>query len=459
MIWSFCYYTAVLKKSDQARGGTCAVRRVLKRKSGITMNDGTPLMDRLRTETQRRHMQVEDQPFFKALAANDLPLESYVGLLSALNVVYAALEQAASAAAHPAVVAVWQDSMRKLPLLQRDLDYFKPRSVPEMPVATLYALILAEQIRRVAGDDPVALLGYLYVFEGSTLGGIVLRSQVERAFKLKDRDGLAYLSSYDKQIAASWREFSRRMNEAALSTSEHDRIVATANRAFAEVEPIVQALYPIPEQEMAAMVQALNPEAGSHVISNDPREIEAAMRAGERSWRQVPYYEWRYGERGRRFTWSDSSWIVTLTRHSETVATHQLDWLSRVLASRGMPRWLLEQHLQVLHDELARAIPENRHAYALLAHQSERLRDLRQQQIDEPTFQSLAAEFAAQVGPEWDERLAGTGYLLVAAVADERAGIKQAVTSVEGALTDPQQFPQQWIDAVHEIVEKARRGE
>lgn len=423
------------------------------------MIDGTPLMDRLRTETQDRHRQVEAQPFFNALAAKDLPLESYVGLLRALETVYATLEAAASAATHPAVAAVWQDSMRKLPLLQRDLAYFTQHRLPEMPVATLYALLLADEIRRAASDDPAALLGYLYVFEGSTLGGIVLRSQVEQAFKLKDRSGLAYLSSYDKQIAAAWREFSRRMSAAPLSTSEQDRIVATAGRTFAGIEQIVQGLYPIPEQEMAAMVQALNPEAGHHVIADDPREIEAALRAGERSWRQVPYYEWRYGERGRRFTWSDSSWIVTLSRHSEAVATHQLDWLSRVLASRGMPRWLLEQHLQVLHDELAIAIPEHRHTYALLAHQAERLRDLRHQQLDEPAFHALAAEFAALVGPDWAERFAGTGYLLVAAVADERAGIKSAVTSVEGALTDPQQFPQPWIDAVHAIIDKARKAE
>lgn len=402
-------------------------------------------------------MRVEAQPFFNALAANDLPLESYVGLLSALAIVYAALEEEALAAVHPAVVAIWQDTMRKLQLLQRDLAYFKQHALPEMPVATLHALILAEQLRRTARDEPTALLGYLYVFEGSTLGGIVLRSQVAQVFKLKDRNGLAYLSSYDKKISASWQEFSRRMNGARLSMSEQDRIVETADRTFAGIEQIVQALYPIPEQEMAAMVQALNPEAGSHAIANDPREIEAAMRAGERSWRQIPYYEWRYGERGRRFTWSDSSWIVTLTRHSEAVATHQLDWLSRVLASRGMPRWLLEQHLQVLHDELVRAVPENRHQYVLLAHQAARLRDLRQQQIDEPTFQALAAEFQALVGPQWAERFAGTDYLLVSAVADERSGIKLAVTSVEQALADPQQFPQQWIDAVHLIIDKARK--
>lgn len=455
-MWIFWYDTAVPNVRAIGPEAEHAARRVLKRKSGKTMNDRTPLMERLRTETQDRHRQVEAQPFFKALAAGDLPLESYVGLLSALNIVYAALEQAASAATHPVVVAIWQASMRKLPLLQRDLAYFKPHSLPEMPVATLYALILAEQIRRTATDDPAALLGYLYVFEGSTLGGMVLRSQVERAFKLKDRAGLAYLSSYDKQVAAAWQAFSRRIDAAPLSPSEQDRIVATAERAFAEIKPLVKSLYPIPEQEMAAMVQALNPEAGSHIIANDPREIEAAMRAGESTLRQVPYYEWRYGERGRRFTWSDSSWIVTLTRHSEAVATHQLDWLSRVLASRGMPRWLLEQHLRVLHDELVRAIPDQRHQYALLAHQSERLRDLRQQQIDEPTFQALAAEFDTLVGSELAERLAGTGYLLVAAVADERAGIEQAVTSVEAALTDPQRFPQQWIDAVQEIVAKAR---
>src|SRR4051812_28593243 len=58
---------------------------------------------------------------------------------------------------------------------------------------------------------------------------------------------------------------------------------------------------------------ALNPEAGHHAVTTDPRELRAALRAGEQTQRRFGYYEQRYGERGRAFTRSDSAWIVTVT--------------------------------------------------------------------------------------------------------------------------------------------------
>ncbi len=418
------------------------------------MDHEASVMDRLRAETHAQHRQVEEQPLFKALAAHDLPLESYVGLLNALATVYAALEQSVTQTTHPAVVAVWHDQMQKLPLLQRDLAFFKRQD--EMPAATLHALLCSDHIRRSADSDPVSLLGYLYVLEGSTLGGIVLRSQVARAFKLKGPEGLAYLSSYDKQVKAQWEQFTRHMNGLRLSEAEQRRVVETARQTFSSIERVVRALYPIPEQAMSELVSALNPEAGSHAIANDPREIEAALQAGARSWQQFPYYEWRYGERGRRFTWSDSSWIVTLTQHSAAVVYHQINWLGRLLAARGMPRWLLEQHLYVLHEELTRAIPEKRHDYAILAQVARRLHEERRAQIDDQAFQALVAAFKAQVGPEWSEQMRGVGAMLVAAVADEKQGIKQAVTSLEAALTDPDRLPQVWINAVQSLIKQAR---
>jgi hypothetical protein len=203
-------------------------------------------------------------------------------------------------------------------------------------------------------------------------------------------------------------------------------------------------------------VPALNPQAGSHAIPNDLREIRAALQAGERSWQRFPYYEWRYGSRGRRFTRSDSAWIVTLTDHRQALVDQQITWLGGLLASRGMPQWLLELHLETLHQELVDAVPEKREAYAKLLHAAAMLRDMRRAPIRDDVFHALSAEFEALVGPEWSNRLPRTGGLLVAAVADEKAGISNAVTSLEGWMTDPARFPETWIAAVHTTLRKAR---
>ncbi len=85
------------------------------------MTTDPPLMTYLRDETRAQHVRVDALPFFTALAAGTLPLASYVGLLHALATLYRTVEQELLPAASPALAAVWDASMSKVPLLERDL--------------------------------------------------------------------------------------------------------------------------------------------------------------------------------------------------------------------------------------------------------------------------------------------------------------------------------------------------
>ena len=64
-----------------------------------------------------------------------------------------------------------------------------------------------------------------------------------------------------------------------------------------------------------------NPEAGDHVISVDPAEQSAAAAAIRASWREFPYYARRYGERGWRFSLSDTGWLQTLCHSADVGGT------------------------------------------------------------------------------------------------------------------------------------------
>jgi hypothetical protein len=118
---------------------------------------------------------------------------------------------------------------------------------------------------------------------------------------------------------------------------------------------------------------------------------------------------------------------------------------------------MLEVHLELLHHELVDAVPEKREVYDKLLRAAETLRDIRREQIGDELFQSLSSEFEAMVGPEWSQRLPGSGGLLVAAVADEKSGIKNAVTSLESWMTEQSRFPNEWIAAVRTTIRKARK--
>ncbi|HEX2205317.1 MAG TPA: hypothetical protein VHG91_18555 [Longimicrobium sp.] len=207
--------------------------------------------------------------------------------------------------------------------------------------------------------------------------------------------------------------------------------------------------------ETYATARDVNPSAGDHVVTADPTERGAGERATRRSWRRFPYYAARYDGRGRRFGVSDSLWLVTLCDLLPGAAREQVRWLGSVLAARGMPRWMLEVHIDYLHDELARALPAQAARYAVLAACARDLREQREAHVAPDVFDAIAAAFDEKTAA-LPRRVRAFGGLLVAAVADERAGVGNAVESLERWATAPECFPEEWIRAVRETIAEAR---
>ena len=193
------------------------------------------------------------------------------------------------------------------------------------------------------------------------------------------------------------------------------------------------------------LASSLNPDAGRHTVATDPRLIAAAQAATQRSFEEFPYYEARYGARGRSFGLSDGAWLGRLCELSRPDATGQIRWLGRVLAARGMPRILLERFLEILAEEVRHSARHCR----LLARGAADLRRDRLRAIPEDRFLGIAEEFARKEIPNF-------GALLVSAVADEKNGVANAVASIEGWATDGERFGAGWIEAVRRTIDAAR---
>jgi len=414
------------------------------------------LMDALKAATQAPHSRVHEAPFFEALTARQLPLESYVGQLRALAVIHGVLEQALTGCADERVAAVWQDDMRKLPLLQQDLRFFEPRVVADIREAVELTQTVAGNLRLLSLQEPVALLGCLYVLEGSTLGAQALRSHYARAFALQAPEGLSYVDSYGAAVPAQWAQFRQRMAALSLGPAETAKVTQVAAEFFGRIAALYAALYPFKPESRTYAVTSLNPEAGRHPVPADPREVEASLRAGDLCWARFPYFEFRYGERGRRYARSDGAWLTTLVKLEPAQVTRQLRWLGRVLATRGMPTVLLQTQLEILHGVLVAALPENQADYAKLHQGAAELRDARRRHFSDAQLAALAREFDQAVGPEWSERHRHTGELLAAAVADEREGSEGTVENLRAWMTDPARFPAAWIAAVQETIGRAQ---
>lgn len=418
------------------------------------MSEGETVMEQLRAATRAHHQRLESLPFAQALAQGTLPLHSYVGYLRALAVIHGVLEGELSRAKEPAVAAVWNDGMRKFPLLLRDLASFEDQLIGDVPGAVVAAVSAADAARLRSARDPLSLLGYVYVLEGATRGATVLRPWAAAAFGLTG-EGLRYLTNYGDRLEENWAAFTARMNS-SVEQPLAGRVIAAAVDLYDRVAMVIAHLYPSEADELRYFATTLNPEAGTHTVPQDLRAIQAAIRAGEITWRMFPYYALRYGDRGRRFTASDSAYLATLIDREAQAVAGEVAWLGRVLSSRGMPQILLETHVGILAEELAEDLPQQRDACAKLAAAARQLATARHAHLSEQACQELSAQFDAAVGPEWSGRLPRTGLLLASAVADERMGVESAVSSLVTQLVMPDRFPRTWIEAVHTTLKLAR---
>ena len=419
-------------------------------------NGSTKVMNRLKKETKDYHTKLESLPYFTALIEHQLPLECYVNQLRALSVIHSVMENEISTSSDKRVSSVWDDELRKLPRLEKDIAFFEPRVISDAKTSVEAAIAMTEKIRLRQIEKPHTLLGYLYVFEGSTLGNSMHRPDISETFHLDELNGCHYYFSYQDQVQTHWNHFSEKMNVTLDETSLHDSIIEAAHEAFNGLEVLYTALYPLEKTKKTFHVTRINPEAGNHPIPEDEREIAAALKASDRGWDAFPYYELRYGERGRRFSDSDTCWLVTLTALDQETIQKQVDWLCRVLATRGMPTLMMERTLRFLYEELSSAVPDRVAAYKKLRVSADVLKESREIRIQETMLQSLASEFEQAVGTELAQKYKNTGKLLVSAVADEKSGIEGSTDALQEWLTDADRFSTEWIRTVKNTIGKAR---
>jgi hypothetical protein len=192
-------------------------------------------------------------------------------------------------------------------------------------------------------------------------------------------------------------------------------------------------------------IAEINIEAGDHAMPQDPREIELALRAAKIAWDKYPYLQHRYGERGRRFTDSDSCWLFTLARApNKAIVTKSLVWLRTVLASRGIPTVILESHLQAIAGQIEEQVQFDQF--------------LSDREAERQTFFGVGCR--PRLVDTFDRRfracpglvIASAAELMTSAWVDERVGIAGAVAALCDWLTATERFSADWIATVHALL-------
>jgi heme oxygenase len=419
--------------------------------------DTTPLMTQLKERTRDCHARLEQLPFFHALSNGSLPVLAYANQLRTFATVFGALEYEIHQLPQPLLLSVQNFGPSRFSHLLTDLGCLGDTLRFEIPQAKHQAETMAASIRRWGLEAPVALLGYLYVLQGTTLGNRVHLDDARRTCSQAGIAATNFYAGYGAGTDEYWAGFCQLVNSGELTTAEVEQVLAAADEAFEFLYRLHLALFPLPAaDQLCQTATSLNPEAGNHAVPTDQTELAAALVAGKRCRDDFPYFDARYGERGKRFADSDAAWLASLAGLDAFTVRAQVAWLGGVLASRGMPRITLERQLEHLHEALLAAAPANQLRYEPIVQAAIWLRDERCQRIAPEAFDALCRDFANRTGNELAGSMQGSGALLVSAVCDERAGISQAVTSLIAWLDDKQRFSADWCRVVRETVAQAR---
>ncbi|MCD5996083.1 biliverdin-producing heme oxygenase [Pseudomonas sp. CDFA 602] len=179
------------------------------------------LLDALRAETTQLHVQLEKRmPFFSATLNSAL----YLRLMQAYYGFYAPLEAALLASALTPVELAKHERV-KTPVLAKDLIALgmTAHDIKQLPHCTRLPTI----------DSAGACLGVMYVLEGATLGGQVLRREIHKSLGLDEQSGAAFLDVYGSHTGSRWKVFLEHLNAVPSDTVFNEAATRAAQSTFA----------------------------------------------------------------------------------------------------------------------------------------------------------------------------------------------------------------------------------
>lgn len=184
----------------------------------------TSLLEALRTGTGLLHVALEKRlPFF----SEQLDSDWYKRLLQAYYGFYAPME---AALYDSSLIPEGYDSVlrAKTPTLLGDLRALGLND------DAINALPRCNQIS--AFDTPAACLGALYVLEGATLGGQVLRREMARRLAVNANNGGAFLDVYGAETGRRWKDFLEYLSRLPLDACAKQHAVDAARSTFSGFE-------------------------------------------------------------------------------------------------------------------------------------------------------------------------------------------------------------------------------
>lgn len=188
----------------------------------------TDILTQLKEQTASFHNDIEQNDYARALMGGTMSLDAYRAYLEKFYGFIEPMERKLTERREWSAFEFELAPRLKAPLLEADLRQLG------LSDEQLSGLPRCEALPDVA--DFSRALGYLYVIEGSTLGGQLVMRKLQASLQVQPEVNGRYFNSYGEAVREKWKQFRELLVAVADRLGEEKRIVDGATETFVRLE-------------------------------------------------------------------------------------------------------------------------------------------------------------------------------------------------------------------------------
>lgn len=181
-------------------------------------------LSNLRRRTAAMHTRLEQSGISKNLMSPEVDQEDYLKYLVAMR----DLTSYTEISVFPGTTSVLNDldGRRKLQWIDEDLNNFSRTGATNSEAYSKIEL-------KTVGEK----LGWIYVVEGSTLGGRLILKHLERNLHGLQETGARFLEAYGASTGMKWKGFLDQLSAFAIKHESEEEVISGAVKAFEAIYP------------------------------------------------------------------------------------------------------------------------------------------------------------------------------------------------------------------------------
>lgn len=201
--------------------------------------DATSFLQQLRSQTARSHQLIEQSESSQLLMSEHVTITHYAHYLKSMyGFVYGFEKIAFPLLKHYEVLQL--DDRRKSHLIQADLTMLHDTAAEPY---------LKEELFNTHYQTTAAILGGMYVLEGSTLGGQIINKHLATVLGHSVAGKTTYLTAYAGKTGSMWKIFLQLLGEAGSTIDNKDEIIDSAVNTFALLNTCLEMKHQFTEYE------------------------------------------------------------------------------------------------------------------------------------------------------------------------------------------------------------------